>query len=123
MIVYLFCFIIVCIIPEIYCLRYNNIKKFISSTILVSGLSGLSLNPVIAATIPTNTYINERYHTSFDYPKNWIKSEGQLSGGRPIEVFVDPTDDATSVSVVITAIPADFTKLGSFGGGKETIRF
>ena len=123
MIAWLYCFILICIIPGIDSLRYNSIKKYISSTLLVTGLvSGLSLNPVNAASIPTNTYINTRYHTSFDYPKDFIRSEGILSGDRKIEAFTDPKDPDTSVSIVITAIPGDFTKLGSFGTGKDTIR-
>lgn len=126
-IVYVLVIVILCII-EIESLKSlikcNVIRKILSSTILVSGLA---LNPVIAAedvqsTIATSTYINERYKTSFDYPKDWIVSEGKLSGDRKIEAFTDPTDADTSVSIVITGIPADYTKLGSFGGGKETIR-
>ena len=111
--------IIVLLLTGVESLRYTSIKKFISSTILVSGLA---LNPARATEIPKSTYINERYHTSFDYPKDFIASEGKLSGDRKIEAFTDPTDPDTSVSIVITAIPGDFTKLGSFGTGKETIR-
>ena len=36
--------------------------------------------------------------------------------------MLDPNDPDTSISVVISAIPGDYTKLGSFGTGKDTIR-
>jgi len=113
--------LITLLIKEIHSFN-NRIKGFISSTVLISGLT--LNNPIIsnAVTIPTNTYINERYHTSFNYPKDWIFSEGKLSGDRKIEAYTDPNDADTSISIVITAIPADFTKLGSFGTGKDTIR-
>jgi len=115
--------IIIVLLIEIESLNIKKFQRLISSTILVSGLA---LNPVIAhadqSIIPKSTYINERYHTSFDYPKDFVASEGKLSGDRKIEAFTDPKDPDTSVSVVITGIPGDFTKLGSFGTGKETIR-
>ena len=114
--------IIIVLLTGIESLKIKKFQKLLSSTILVSGLA---LNPVIAHAdqpiIPKSTYINERYHTSFDYPKDFTASEGKI-GDRKIEAFTDPTDPDTSVSVVITGIPADFTKLGSFGTGKETIR-
>ena len=113
--------IIIVLLTGIESLNIKKFQKLISSTIL---LSGLALNPANAdqPITPKSTYINERYHTSFDYPTSFIASEGKLSGDRKIEAFTDPTDPDTSVTVVITGIPADFTKLGSFGTGKETIR-
>jgi hypothetical protein len=112
--------IVIILITGIESLRFSSIKKYFASTILVSGLA---LQPVIADnSIPKSTYINERYHTTFDYPKDFIASQGKISGDRIIEAFTDPTDSDTSVSVVVTGVPGDFTKLGSFGTGKDTLR-
>ena len=82
--------------------------------------AGLSvLNPMCAN---AETYLNDRYHTTFEIPKGWTASSGALSGERKIEAWIDPTSEDTSVSIVYTPIPADFTRLTSFGGGKDTIR-
>jgi hypothetical protein len=62
------------------------------------------------------TYENQRYHTRFEYPSSWQEASGRLSGDRTITAFVDPVDQTTSASIVFTPIPADFSKLGSFGG-------
>ncbi len=45
-----------------------------------------------------------------------------IGGDRVVEAFVDPKTPTTSVSVVYTPIPGDFTKISSFGTGKDTIR-
>lgn len=100
----------------------SRVRGFISSTLLISGLTLNPINSNAAGTIPTNTYVNERYHTSFDYPQDWVVSEGKLSGDRKIEAFTDPNDPDTSISIVISAIPGDYLRLGSFGTGKDTIR-
>lgn len=52
----------------------------------------------------------------------WTFDVGALSGERPVDAFVDPNDADSSVSIVYTPIPADFSRLSSFGGGKDTIR-
>lgn len=62
-----------------------------------------------------SSYRNDRYHTSLKYPSEWEKKSGDLSGGRSVDAFVDPKEVDISASVVYTPIPADFTKLTSFG--------
>ena len=81
--------------------------------------AALALQPGAAL---AETYSNERYHTQFEIPKGWTSATGVLSGERKVEAWIDPTDAGTSVSLVFTPIPADFTRLTSFGGGKETLR-
>jgi hypothetical protein len=44
-----------------------------------------------------------------------------FAGGRSLKAFVDPADVDTSASLVITPIPADYTRLSSFGL-KENLR-
>lgn len=57
------------------------------------------------------------YHEYVDFePLN-----GVLSGDRKVDAFVDPKDPDTSLSIVFTPIPADFSRLTSFGG-KDSIR-
>ena len=74
-----------------------------------------------ATTLQTTDFVNERYHTGFTYPSDWEKKNGELSGGRSLDAFVDPNDPETSVSAVYTPIPADYNRISSFGG-LETIR-
>ena len=62
-----------------------------------------------------SSYRNDRFHTSLKYPSDWLEKNGDLSGGRSVDAFVDPKDSDVSASVVYTPIPADFTKLTSFG--------
>ena len=70
-----------------------------------------------------NTYENPRYHTVVKYPASWEEKEGELSGGRKLEAFVDPADFDNSISVVFTAVPADYTRLNSFGGPENLKRY
>ena len=63
-----------------------------------------------------------RYHTKFSYPKKYVSQQGVIGGDRTVEAFVDPEIPTTSVSIVYTPIPGDFTKISSFGSGKDTIR-
>lgn len=92
---------------------------------LVNGWSSVFLigtmfvAPVFAAELAT--FKSDRYHTSFSYPSNWEMKVGQLSGERTVTAFTDPSDPTTSASIVFTPIPADYTRLTSFGG-KETVR-
>lgn len=94
---------------------------------LVSKLVGAAMistpmSPAIAVTQPTEIYVNDRYHTSFQYPRSYERMQGTIMGGRSVEAFVKPGEATTSVSVVFTPIPGDFTRLTSFGTGKDTIR-
>lgn len=91
-------------------------QKSLSNCIIAS-LFLLSPIPSYAA-----TYTNDRYHTTFNYPDTWTYSTGTLAGDRKVEAWVDPQDSGTSASLVISPIPADYTRLNSFGGGKETLR-
>lgn len=69
-----------------------------------------------------DTYQNPRYHTTFEPPAGWTFSTGQISGDRKVEAWVDPKNSVNSVSLVISPVPADFTRLTSFGGGKDTLQ-
>ena len=73
------------------------------------------LSKAVMASEGYSSYRNDRYHTSLNYPSEWLQRNGDLSGGRTVDAFVDPKDPDRSVSVVYTPIPADFTKLTSFG--------
>jgi len=93
-----------------------NSKKFVG---VVAGLA-LALGgsgPAFA-----ETYQNPRYHTTFEPPAGWTFSTGQISGERKVEAWVDPKNAVNSVSLVISPVPADFTRLTSFGGGKDTLQ-
>jgi hypothetical protein len=68
------------------------------------------------------TYQNPRYHTTFEPPVGWTYSTGKISGDRQVEAWIDPKNPVNSVSLVISPVPADFTRLTSFGGGKDTLQ-
>ena len=70
-----------------------------------------------------SVYTNERYHTTINVPKAWIQQEGLLSSDRTVVAFVDPSDAETSVSLAYNPIPADFTRLTSFGGSDSLRTF
>ena len=76
----------------------------------------------IASSSAGTVYSDSRYKFDLKYPARFVSYDGQLSSDRNIVAFVDPNDKDASVSIVVTAIPADFTKLNSFGGGKDTLR-
>lgn len=95
----------------------------------LSHVVGILLTPLIlinsnayASTQEYNVYENSRYHAKISYPKEYVLNTGVLSSDRKVDAFVDPADEKTSISIVTTAVPGDFNKLGSFGQGKETIR-
>ena len=105
-----------------------GLKRFLSS--LMVGASIAQENPFSsllapsianAAPITTNKYYNARYQTEIKYPSDWVASNGVISGERSVDAFVDPSDPDSSLSLVFTPIPADYTRLNSFGG-KETIK-
>ena len=100
------------------------IGNFFRKASLASFISVLCVeaNIVGANDIQTNVYFNDRYHTELRYPTKWTEKIGSLSGDRSIIAFTDPDDADTSASLVFTPIPADFTRLTSFGGGKDTLR-
>ncbi len=68
-----------------------------------------------------NTYNNQRYNTKISYPKNWEQKQGSLSNDRTVVAFTDPEDQDTSISLTFNPIPADYTRLTSFGG-KDSLR-
>lgn len=110
---------------EATCSIHKNLlwkKIFGSWMVAPAAITILPFNtvPVFAAE-SFSTYTNDRYGTSFKYPSSWSAQEGKLSGERSVNAFIDPSSPDTSVSVVFTAIPADFTNLNAFGG-KENIR-
>ena len=84
-------------------------------------LSPILISPIICPAAEFMKYSNERYHVSFSYPADWESKKATISGDRTVDAFVDPKDPETSVSIVISPIPADYTRLESFGG-KETLR-
>jgi PsbP len=88
-----------------------------SSCLFAQPQSTIAADPAVE----TATYLNARYHTTFKYPKEFIQATAAISGDRSVDAFVDPADASTSVSVVYSPIPADYTRLTSFGG-KENIR-
>eukprot|EP01041_Mallomonas_annulata_P007763 gene7763-15884_t len=88
-------------------------------TSLVIGISGVQTSHTVDQ---FKLFQNDRYETSFLYPTTWEENTGELSAGRVINAFVDPKDSDTSVSVVISPVPADYTKLTSVEVGKDTIR-
>jgi hypothetical protein len=79
------------------------------------------------AAVSVKRYTNARYHTAVDIPADFedrsatLATNGGYSDRPPVVAFVDPAHTDTSVSLVFTAIPADFTRLSSFGN-KDTIR-
>ena len=90
--------------------------------IFTSYLNNDYLNqPAFANDIILKEYSNKRYHTNLKYPSDWEEKIGTLSSDRSVIAFTNPNDVDTSASIVITPIPADYTKLNSFGS-KETIR-
>jgi hypothetical protein len=102
----------------------NNaiVKKVINyGSPFASALSIVLLGSNIAHSTEFNTYMNEKYHMEIKYPTSWVQRKAELSGGRDLQVFIDPNDSDRSVSVAFTAIPADYSKLQSFGG-IETLR-
>lgn len=110
------------------CNHFTNIIKRKLTTaasslfIFTSFLNNDYLNrPAFANDLVLKEYSNQRYHTNLKYPSNWEEKIGTLSGDRTVIAFTNPDDADTSVSIVFTPIPADYTKLNSFGG-KETIR-
>ena len=80
----------------------------------------LAMCPAVNA-VELKSFSNDRYHTSFSYPSSWEAKRATISGDRVVEAFVDPMDADTSASIVISPIPADYTKLDSFGG-KDNLR-
>lgn len=97
------------------------------SAVLLSGASYFSVSQAVHAesspsSVVGSVYSDSRYQFDLKYPNNFVSFDGALSSDRNLVAFVDPNDKDASVSVVVTAIPADFTKLNSFGGGKENIR-
>lgn len=91
----------------------------VSFSVIASAIIGSPLASY--ADVEYKTYSNERYQTTFKYPASWEEKGGQLSGDRSLTAFINPTDSDTSISVVYTPIPADYTTINSFGG-KDSIR-
>jgi hypothetical protein len=110
------------------CVSLNNIfrKAGKASVSILSGFLSLEVSHITASyaieTDDTKLFTNARYHTELRYPAKWTEQYGELSGERSLAAFIDPDDAQTSASLVFTPIPADYTRLTSFGGGKETLR-
>lgn len=63
----------------------------------------------------TKSYADSVGKWSLEVPMDWAESIGDLSGERTVTAFVSPKRKTTSASVVVSPIPADFTRLTSFG--------
>jgi hypothetical protein len=96
-------------------LKLGSVKVKAMLTGLIGGLAVLG-RVTLADDIATKTYTNDFYHTTFQYPSTFTPSVGDAGGDRQVEAFVDPTDHDTSVSIVYTPIPGDYTRINSFGG-------
>ena len=102
----------------------RKLTSIASSLVILSNTFNNQYNhiqPAFADDLVLKEYSNQRYHTTLKYPTDWEEKIGSLSGDRTVIAFTNPKDIDTSVSIVFTPIPADYTKLNSFGG-KETIR-
>ena len=87
----------------------------------IASPAALMLVALISPAVVFKVYKNERYHTTISYPSNWEEKKGLLSSDRTVVAFVDPSDIDTSISLAFNPIPADFTRLTSFGG-KDNLR-
>ena len=94
----------------------NTIASVVSSALLVNGMI-----PTSATAADLQQYRNDKFQTSLGFPSDWETKFGTLSGQRSIVAFTDPNDQDTSASIVFSPIPADYTKLSSFGG-KDSLR-
>ena len=98
--------------------RQTKLGKSIAN---LFGAAALSLNPVNAHALEApqpplmKTWVDKVDKYSVDYPVGWTVSNGELSGERTVTAFVSDTKESTSISIVATPIPADFTRLTSFG--------
>ncbi len=108
--------LIFCFNEYIECYKSVLSPKKVLNSIILSGFLGFNtilVNPSIAN---AQEYVNKRFGTTFTYPDRFLPLKGDLSGDRKVEAFIDPQDEDTSVSVVFTPIPADYTRLNAFGG-------
>jgi len=96
---------------------------WLANDAVIAPTIGMLSNTASAATgeVALVEYSNERYGTSLKYPFGWEEKTGTLSGERTVVAFTCPDDKDTSVSLVFSPIPADYTKLNSFGG-KDNLR-
>ena len=103
-------------------LRQQFLKKV---TVFTVGCSFfLAPHAADAAASNVKTYVNTRYHTKIDYPADFEDALGNVdddASGRKVVAFIDPKNKDVSASLVFTAIPADYTRLTSFGT-KDMIR-
>lgn len=97
----------------------KHLGSFTTASALFTATTIASPNEAAAETF--STYKNARYETSLNYPSSWQTNTGSLSGERSVVAFTDPNDADTSASIVFTPVPADYTKLNSFGG-KDNLR-
>lgn len=89
-------------------------SSFPSPSFLIRPQSAHAATTTAAA---TTTYSNERFKTSFQYPSDFELKTGSISSDRVVEAFVDPSNKDISISIVYNPIPADYSRLTSFGGG------
>ena len=107
-------------------LRQQFLKKiavFTAGCAVFAGGNGLVVPPADAAA-SVKTYVNTRYHTKIDYPSDFVDALGNVDDdatGRKVVAFIDPQNKDVSASLVFTAIPADYTRLTSFGS-KDMLR-
>ena len=105
-------------------LRQQFLKKIAVVTVGCSFFTGGLVPPAAEAASNVKTYVNTRYHTKIDYPADFEDALGNVdddASGRKVVAFVDPKNKDVSASLVFTAIPADYTRLTSFGS-KDMLR-
>lgn len=125
----MFLFYLLCSLPLVESWRAFPVKFQSFKHLVATGLtgifltSGIAIFPVEAVENSLTSYNNERFHTTINVPKAWIQQEGLLSSDRTVVAFVDPADADTSISLAYNPIPADFTRLTSFGGADSLRAF
>ena len=96
--------------------REPLVRPSLAAKLLGNLVVGALLFAGSPSTSNAEIYTNARYGVDVEIPNGWIYNKGQLSGERKLEAWTNPEVPGTSVSLVFTPIPADFTRLTSFGG-------
>lgn len=60
-------------------------------------------------------YKDETNKFSLVVPRDWIKGEGKADGQRSVTAFYPESRPVSNVSVIITGLSADYTRMESFG--------